>query len=105
LDKAFTARLRKIPETLHLVDEEQDWIEKYRAALVQPSPSRRVRLVAALNALAKTLGLAVGKTSGKPLDAVQGTVVSRQSLASHSKDQSVSKKSSPPEHLQDKKAS
>ena len=87
---------------LRLPDDEQDWIEKYRAALLPPAPSRRVRLVAAWNALAKTLGSAVGKTPGTPVDAVPGTIVSRQSPAGHWKEQSVSKESS---LSQDKKAS
>jgi len=48
-----------------LLDQEQDWIEKYRAAIVQTPPSRRLRLAAALNSLARSLGFALGRTSGK----------------------------------------
>jgi hypothetical protein len=114
LDEILSAVPRKVRETLHLLENEQDWIEKYRAALVQPPPSRRSRLVAALNTLAKTLGLAMGKTSGKLANAVQGSVVSSQAperevqahprAHNHSRE-SASKKSSPLEHRQDKKAS
>ncbi len=98
-----------------MLDNEQDWIEKYRAALVQPAPSRRLRLAAALNSLTKTLGFAIGKTSGKLANPAQSTAVSSHSqerevqehphTQGHSREQSASKKSSPPEHRQDKKAS
>jgi hypothetical protein len=114
LDETFSAGLGKLRETLRLLnnDNEQEWIEKYRAALVQPPPSRRSRLVAALNTLARTLGSAIGKTSGKRADAAQGAAVSNSPISGvqehprgHSKEKSVSKKSSPPGHHQDKKAS
>lgn len=94
-----------------MLDNEQDWIEKYRAALVQSPPSRRLRFAAALTSLAKTLGLAMGKASGK----LGNIVVSGQSLQpavqehshtqGHSQEQSASKRVSPTEHRQDKKAS
>jgi hypothetical protein len=115
--ESFGAGLRGIRETLHLLDndDEQDWIEKYRAALVQPTASRRSRLVAALNTLARTLGFAIGKTSGKLATTVQSPVVSSQLPEGevqeqlrgdgNSGQQSASKKSSPPEHQRDKKAS
>ena len=48
-----------------MLDHEQEWIEKYRAALLQAPPSRRLRLAAAFNSLARALGFALGKTSGK----------------------------------------
>ncbi len=96
-------------------DNEQGWIEKYRTALAQPAPSGRARLVAAWNTLAKTLGFAVGKTSGKLANAVQSPVVSSPSQRveaqehprthPHSRQESASKKSPPLEHQQDKKAS
>jgi len=89
-------------------DHEQDWIEKYRAALVQPPVSVGSRLIAALNTLAKALGSAIGRTSGKPVDAAESTAISTHSFASdreHLKQQGMSKKSSPSEHNQDKKAS
>jgi hypothetical protein len=58
---------KNLREKLHLLnkDDEQNWIEKYRAALLSPPTNRRSRLFAALKSLAGTLGLAVGKTSGK----------------------------------------
>jgi hypothetical protein len=110
LDETFSAGLKKLRETLRLLnnDNEQEWIEKYRAALVQSPPSGRSRLVAALNTLARTLGSAIGKTAGKRVDAAQSAAVSAHLPATdhgHLKQQGVSKKSSPPEHLQDKKAS
>jgi hypothetical protein len=102
-------------ETLRLLENEQDWIEKYRAALVQLPPSRRMRLAAALNSLAKTLGFAMGKTSSKLGHSAQNTVVSSQSperavqerpqTQGHPREQIAGKKSPPPEHRQDKKAS
>lgn len=97
-----------------MLDNEQDWIEKYRAALVQPLPSRRLRFAAALNSLAKTLGFAIGKTSGMLGNPVESTVASSQSpelevqthprTQGHSREQGT-KKAPPPEHQQDKKAS
>ncbi len=112
MDKYFRAGLSEIQETHQLVDNEQDWIEKYRAALVQPPPSTRSRMVAAWNALARGLGLAIGKTSGKLAPTAHTPVPStpsperelqeyRRGGGSH--DQSPSKKS--PQHLHDKKAS
>jgi hypothetical protein len=104
----------KSQETHPLLDNEQEWIEKYRAALVQQPPSRRLRLAAALNSLAKALGFAIGKTSGKRGNPVQSVVSSQPTepevqehsrTQSHSREQSASKKASPPEHQQDKKAS
>ena len=48
-----------------MLDHDQDWIEKYRAAILQTPPSRRLRIAAAFNSLARTVGFALGKTSGK----------------------------------------
>jgi len=111
LDETFTLELvNSSRRRFTLLDNEQDWIEKYRAALVQPAPGRRLRLAAALHSLAKTLGFAIGKTSGKLANPAQGVAVSGPSPQHEVQDhprreQSVSKKPSPPEHRHDKKAS
>jgi len=94
------------------LDKEQDWIEKYRAALVQPPTSRKLRLAAALSSLATALGFAFGKTSRAQ---GRGSAISRPTpkpevrehpdTEGYSLEQGASKKSSPPEHRQDKKAS
>ena len=65
MNKTFRAGRTRTQETLRLVDNEQEWIEKYRAALVQPTPGARSRLAAAWNTMARALGSAIGKTSGK----------------------------------------
>jgi len=95
-----------------LLDNEQEWIEKYRAALVQSPPSRRVRLAAAFSSLASALGFAIGRTSGKRGVPVRNSVVpgpSHEPEAQKHRDAEAqpgtSRKSSPPEHRQDKKAS
>jgi hypothetical protein len=97
---------KNLRETLHLLnkDDEQDWIEKYRAALLSPPTSRRSRLFAALKSLAGILGLAVGKTSGKMANPVpnSGQPPAKDRSHGHSPE-SVSRK--PSDRRQGKKAS
>ena len=98
-----------------MLDHEQDWIEKYRAALAEPTPSRRSRLAAALSAVTTALGAAIGLTSGKIAKAPQRALASKQSTKievpehhgadPHPNLDRASKKSAPLEHRQDKKAS
>lgn len=59
-----------------MLDHEEDWIEKYRAALAQVPPSRRVRIATAFNSLARALGFAIGKTSAKLQSPVPSSIAS-----------------------------
>lgn len=51
------------------MDEQPDWIEKYRAALDQQPQSRTARLSAAFQWVGRSLALALGKSHGKPTTA------------------------------------
>jgi hypothetical protein len=93
-----------------LVDEKQDWIEKYRAALDQQPLRGTARLSAAFQGIAKGFAFALGRTFGKP----ENNAVTRRSPEREMKgqpspdmqtNQRSSREESPRLTPQDKKAS
>jgi hypothetical protein len=62
-----------------LVDEPQDWIEKYRAALDQQPLRGTARLSAAFQWVTKGFAFALGKTFGKPVGASENSAATRRS--------------------------
>jgi hypothetical protein len=62
-----------------LADQQQDWIDKYRAALDQQPARRTAPLIAAFNRLARFFGYTLGKISSKPIDTSQESAATRRS--------------------------
>jgi hypothetical protein len=77
-----------------LADQQQDWIEKYRAALDQ-QPQR----VSAFTRLARVFGFALGKTFGKPINSSHINASQESAASRRSPEREVQVHPSPEAHV------